>query len=167
MLVGLPGAGKTTVGSALARALECPFVDLDREIVRHAGQPIAAIFASHGEQHFRALEHEATLRVRETRPSIVAPGGGWVTVPGTVALLRPPARLTYLKVDPATAARRLHRSAHLRPLLVPGPAEALEALLEARQGAYEQADWVVDTEVLTRQQVIERMVALIRGESSP
>jgi shikimate kinase len=58
--------------------------------------------------------------------------------------------LTYLKVDPATAARRLHRSAHLRPLLLPGPAEALEALLEARQGAYEQADWVVDTEVLTR-----------------
>jgi shikimate kinase len=167
VLVGLPGAGKTTVGAALARVLDCPFVDLDEDVVRYAGQPIAAIFASHGERHFRTLEREATLRVQRTRPSIVAPGGGWVTVPETVALLRPPARLTYLKVDPATAARRLHRSAHLRPLLRSGPEAALEQLLESRRKAYEGSDWVIDTQVLSRQQVIDKLVALVTDESSP
>ncbi len=165
VLVGLPGAGKTTVGSALARLLECPFIDLDEDVVRHAGRPIATIFATDGEEHFRALEREATLRVRQAPPSIVATGGGWVTVPETVALLRPPARLTYLKVDPASAARRLHRSAHLRPLLRDGAEAALERLLDGRQKAYEGADWVVDTQVLTRQAVMDKLLALIKDES--
>lgn len=167
VLIGLPGAGKTTVGSALARLLDCPFIDLDEDVVRHAGRPIATIFATDGEEHFRALEREATLRVQRAPPSIVAAGGGWATVPETVALLRPPARLTYLKVDPASAARRLHRSAHLRPLLRDGAEAALERLLNGRQKAYEGADWVVDTQVLTRQAVMDRLVALIKDESCP
>lgn len=163
ILVGLPGAGKTSIGAGLAKALGSPFVDLDAEIVRQVGRPISAIFAAHGEDHFRSLEREATQRLRGTRPCIVSVGGGWVTVPTTVALLRPPARMVYLKVGVATAARRLHRSARLRPLLRQDPAGALERLLAARQGAYETADLVVDTEGLTRQQVIGRLVSLLRG----
>jgi shikimate kinase len=167
VLVGLPGAGKTTVGSALGKALDCPFVDLDEDVVRHAGRPIARIFETDGEERFRALEREATLRVQRSAPSIVAPGGGWITVPETVALLRPPARLIYLKVDPATAARRLHRTAHLRPLLRGGAAAALQHLLDVRRDAYEAADWVIDTQTLTRQEVTNRIVALVMQESSP
>jgi shikimate kinase len=162
----LPGAGKTSVGSVLAKSLNCPFVDLDAEIVRCSGRPISAIFASRGEEHFRLLEHEATLRLRDALPSVIAPGGGWVTVPETVALLRPPAQMAYLKVDPATAARRLHRSAHLRPLLRRDPERALEQLLEARRASYEAADWVVDTEVLGRQEVIDRITVLLTGATS-
>jgi shikimate kinase len=167
ILVGLPGAGKTTVGAVLAKTLNCPFVDLDSDIVRHAGQPIAAIFATHGEAHFRALERDATLRLRDARPSIVASGGGWVTIPETVALLRPPARMTYLKVGPSVAAHRLRRSAHLRPLLRQDPVGALERLLAARKSAYEAADLVVDTELLTRQEVISRIVSLVRPGALP
>jgi shikimate kinase len=166
ILVGLPGAGKTSVGSMLARSLECPFIDLDAEIVRHTGRAISAIFASRGEPHFRMLERDATLRLRDAQPSVVAPGGGWVTVPDTVALLRPPAHMAYLKVDPATAARRLHRSAHLRPLLRQDPHGALLQLLDARRAAYEEADWVIDTEVLGRQEVIQRIILLLRGAAS-
>jgi len=161
VLVGLPGSGKTTVGRAVAGVLRWPFVDLDLEIVRRAGQPITAIFAVHGESHFRALEREATLHLREHSPSVIAPGGGWVTMPDTVALLRPPARMTYLKVSPAGAARRLRRSARSRPLLKHDPLGVLERLLLARGAAYENADLVVDTEVLTRQQVIDQIVALV------
>lgn len=166
ILVGLPGAGKTSVGSMLARALNCPFVDLDAEIVRHTGRPISTIFATLGEAHFRLLERDATLRLREAQPSVLAPGGGWVTVPETVALLRPPARMIYLKVDPATAARRLHRSAHLRPLLRQDPHGALTRLLNARRAAYEAADWVLDTELLERQGVIDRIILLLQRAAS-
>jgi len=161
VLVGLPGAGKSTIGHAVARALRRPFVDLDAEIVRRVGRPIATIFASEGEAHFRALEREATLQLREAAPSVIAPGGGWVTVPETVALLCPPARMTYLKVGPVAAAHRLHRSAHLRPLLRDDPLGALERLLAARRAAYETADLEIDTEVLTRQEVIRRILSLV------
>jgi shikimate kinase len=166
ILVGLPGAGKTSVGSILAKSLNCPFIDLDAEIVRRTGRAISAIFASHGEQHFRLLERDATLRLRDARPSVVAPGGGWVTVPDTVALVRPPAHMAYLKVDPATAARRLYRSAHLRPLLRRDPHSALAQLLDARRAAYEAADWVIDTEVLDRQEVIDRILLLLSAGTS-
>jgi shikimate kinase len=149
------------VGRAVAAVLGWPFVDLDSEIARHAGQSVTAIFAVGGEAHFRALERHATLLIRGRPASVVAPGGGWVTVPGTVALLRPPARMTYLKVSPAAAVRRLRRSFRSRPLLKQDPLGSLERLLAARQAEYERADLIVDTETVTRQQVIELIVALV------
>jgi shikimate kinase len=164
ILVGLPGAGKTTVGMAVAEVLGRPFVDLDAEIVRAAGRPITAIFATQGEPRFRALEREATARLADGPASVLAPGGGWVTEPATVALLRPPARMTYLKVSPRTAAYRLRRSVHTRPLLRDDPMGSLTRLLAARAAAYETADLVLDTEALTRQQVIDRVVSLVSAD---
>lgn len=163
ILVGLPGAGKTTVGQALARVLGWGFVDLDAEIVRRVGRPITAIFKSRGESEFRVLEREATRHLQRAAASVIAPGGGWITVPETVALLRPPSRLVYLKVSPRTAAYRLRRTHRSRPLLRHDPHGALERLFEARRLAYEAADLVLDTEVLERQQVIESIVALVSG----
>jgi shikimate kinase len=163
VLVGLPGAGKTTVGQAAAAALGWPFVDLDAEIERRSGMSVAAIFERHGEAHFRALERDATEELIGAPPAVVAPGGGWMTVPETVALLRPTACIIYLRVTPATALRRLGAGYRTRPLLggePMGPAAAIEGLYARRRGAYEAADRMLDTELLIEQGVIDKVVQL-------
>ncbi len=151
------------MGRAVAAALGWPFVDLDAEIVAREGRSVASIFASDGEPRFRELEREATIRLRGASSSVVAPGGGWLTSPQTVAIVCPPARMTYLKVSPETAFRRIRRTAHLRPLLRSDPLEALRRLLEGRRAAYERADLVVDTELLAMHDVAQRIVALARA----
>ena len=88
-IVGYMGSGKTTVGRVLARALRLEFVDLDRAIVKVAGKGIPEIFAEHGEERFRDLEHDALLNVLESEaPSVVACGGGIVVRRDNRALLR-------------------------------------------------------------------------------
>ena len=88
-IVGYMGSGKTTLGLLLARALSLEFVDLDRVIVRSAGKGIPQIFAEHGENHFRDLEHNALLQTLDGgTPSVVACGGGTVVRPDNRTLLR-------------------------------------------------------------------------------
>ncbi len=88
-IVGYMGSGKTTLGRLLARALGREFVDLDRAISKRAGKEIPEIFAEHGEDHFRDLEHEALLAALDGgTPCIVACGGGVVLRPENRALLR-------------------------------------------------------------------------------
>ncbi|HEU5175714.1 MAG TPA: shikimate kinase [Gemmatimonadaceae bacterium] len=162
VLVGLPGAGKTTVGQALAARLGLPFIDFDLEIARRAGQTIPDIFATRGEPWFRALEAELTREVAAAPPAVVAPGGGWAAQPGLVALLRPPAALIHLRVSPATAVARMHHSLSERPLLAGSDPEARAVTLwEMRREAYAQADFEIDTEVIGVQEVVERALQLI------
>ena len=98
-IVGYMGSGKTTLGRVLARALRREFVDLDRAIVKEAGKGIPEIFAEHGEEGFRELEHKALLEALEGRtPSVVACGGGIVVRPDNRALLRDVTTL-FLKED--------------------------------------------------------------------
>src|SRR5918992_2696164 len=88
-IVGYMGSGKTTLGRLLARAMSLEFVDLDRAIVKRAGEGIPQIFAGHGEKHFRDLEHKALLEaLRGGTPRVVACGGGIVVRPDNRALLR-------------------------------------------------------------------------------
>jgi shikimate kinase len=88
-IVGYMGSGKTTLGRFLARSLRREFVDLDRAIIKEAGKGIPEIFAEHGEERFRELEHKALLDAIEDRtPSVVACGGGIVVRPENRALLR-------------------------------------------------------------------------------
>ena len=88
-IVGYMGSGKTTLGRLLARALSLAFVDLDRVIVRSAGKAIPQIFAEHGENHFRDLEHNALLQTLDGgTPSVIACGGGAVVRPDNRILLR-------------------------------------------------------------------------------
>lgn len=164
ILVGLPGAGKSTVGSLLSRRLGVGFLDFDVEIVKREGMPITEIFAQKGEPAFRALERALTVEVAAMAESLVlAPGGGWVTQPGAVAMLRPPSRLVYLRISADGALRRMGRRMSTRPLLQKAdPRGELEGLLASRRMVYETAEIVVDVENVGPQRVadvIERSIA--------
>jgi len=136
-LVGLPGAGKSTVGKYLAQELSYSFIDLDERIEALAGQPIREIFQQAGEQHFRDLERDALRSITETEV-VVATGGGapcfhgnmeWMNANGLTVFLNPP-----LDVILARIAHETHR-----PLLKGNPKETLEGLMEKREGFYKKA----------------------------
>ena len=163
ILVGLPGAGKSSVGAALARELDRSFLDFDAEIARREGMTISEIFAQKGEPTFRQLEHGLTEELREHGQMVLAPGGGWVARPETVALIRPPSKMIYLRVRPRTALARMGRSVATRPLLGrPNPVGELERLLTDRRAAYESADYVVDVERVPISEVVRRIVAALQ-----
>lgn len=163
VLVGLPGVGKSSVGAGVAARLGVPFLDLDVEIERRSGRTIAELFATEGEEGFRRMERALTEELREADPMVLAPGGGWMSQPSLAALLRPPARIVYLRASPAAVARRLGAGRGQRPLLAGGDLVArLAALLAERETAYRSADVVVDTELIDVQQVIDAIIELAR-----
>lgn len=164
VLVGIPGAGKSTVGRELAARLQWPFVDLDEEIAARERMSVSEIFATRGEAHFRTLEREATERLALVEEAaVVAPGGGWIAVPGLVDLIRPPGRLLWLRVSPARALERLGRGVEARPLLSgPDPLAALTVILTAREAFYLQADYTVSVEMMTPIDAVEAILALAR-----
>jgi len=167
VLVGLPGAGKSTVGRAVARALGCEFLDFDTEIARRVGMSVADYFAAHGEPAFRALEVALTRELVGRAPMVLAPGGGWVTNAGVMELLRPPGRIIHLRVTPDVALARLARARAVRPLLAQAnPAVTIRALWEARQPLYERADAEVNVEVVDGQQLVDSVLALAHGGGS-
>ena len=162
ILVGLPGAGKTTVGAALAVRLGWPFLDLDERIEAQTGMRIPEIFAKQGEGAFRELERAATMELAESpTQSVVAPGGGWIAVPGLVELVRPPSKLIFLQVAPTTAFRRLAASVADRPLLAGAdPLAALNGLLAERQAFYLQADHTLSVDSMTPDEVASAILTL-------
>jgi shikimate kinase len=164
VLTGLPGSGKSTVGRQLAQRLGWRFVDLDQRIVATTGRSIEAIFAEEAEERFRQLEALATAEVQGVDRLVLAPGGGWITRPETVALLRPPARMAFLRVSPRVAAQRLRASTEVRPLVAGPDLEGrLEALLRDRQAMYSAADLAVDAELIVEEVVTELEGWLVSG----
>jgi len=167
VLIGLPGAGKTTVGRALARRLRRPFVDLDAEIEQLFEKSITRIFAEDGEAAFRLGEAQLSARMAvSTEPAVVAPGGGWVMNEAATAHLRGSACIIYLRVSPEEAVRRMGRGVTRRPLLASGDVDsALAALHDRRREAYERlAHWTVDTAGLPRGQVVARVLGLVTAD---
>jgi shikimate kinase len=161
ILVGLPGSGKSTVGLAVAERLGRAFLDFDVEIERREGRSVAEIFAEKGEPYFRKLERRLTEELAVTGNMIVAPGGGWAADPEVVAMVRPPAKLIYLKVWPAIAIARLGSQSASRPLLSRAdPKAELIKLLDARRAAYTSADHVIETDPLPLEGVIEKVTEL-------
>ena len=142
-LVGLMGAGKSTVGKRLADALGRSFCDSDNEIEKAAGLSIADIFTLHGEAEFRRGERRVLERLLNDKPHVLATGGGAYLAPETRALLREKAVTIWLNADLETLWRRVSRRSH-RPLLkADDPKGILSQLLTERAPIYEQADLIV------------------------
>ncbi len=144
-LIGLMGAGKSTVGRCLAESLQRPFLDCDAEIERRAGCSIAELFEGRGEPYFRRLEAEALAALAAQRGVVLATGGGAVLAAGNRAVLKRCAEVVYLRVSLEQALTRLSGSTS-RPLLRDDdPSHTLRRLLAERDPLYrELADHEVD-----------------------
>jgi shikimate kinase len=162
VLIGLMGAGKTSVGRLLALKLGLPFHDSDEAVAQAAGLSVAELFARQGEPAFRALERSALARILAGERSVVATGGGAVTEAETREVLRGPAFTIWLDASPATLASRLADSDD-RPLLAGGDAEAvLDRLAEQRRPFYAAANLRVGTDDLAPEEVAELIIAALR-----
>jgi len=167
VLVGPPGAGKSTVGQVLARLLGVELLDTDAAVERREGRTISDIFIEDGEPYFRELEHAEVLRALAEHDGVVALGGGAVEHPDTrAALLTVP--VAYLEVSMAKALPRVGLSG-ARPLLVESPRARWKALMDARRPLYQEvAGLVVDTDT----EPVERLATLVaealeRGDLRP
>lgn len=146
VMVGMMGAGKTAVGTALARTLGVEFRDSDDEIVRAASRSIAEIFERDGEPFFRARETEVIARLLRGTPCVISTGGGSFLSASNRELIRTVGVSVWLRADLELLWQRVrHKST--RPLLrTPTPRETLRALYEARLPFYAEADLTVDSD---------------------
>ena len=164
VLVGLMGAGKTTVGRALATTLHMPFRDADHEIERAARRSVSEIFADRGEAEFRDGERRviARLLTRE-QPHVLASGGGAFVQPDTREVIQANALSIWLKVELDVLVRRVSRK-NTRPLLHNrDPAEVLKTLAEQRYPAYEQAALTVECGDVSTQLTVEAVLAALNA----
>lgn len=161
------GAGKTTIGRALARSRGWEFIDSDAQVEGRAGRTVAEIWAAEGEQGFRALESTALLEAMATeRPSVIAAAGGTVLDPRNWDALRSHHPVVWLRADPSTLAQRLGDGSG-RPLLGAEPAAALKALAVQRQPLYaEVADVTIDVDYLKPQEILELIEVALRDDGA-
>jgi shikimate kinase len=145
-LIGPMGAGKTTIGRLLAKALGVPFLDSDKEIEQRTGASIPMIFEYEGETGFRKREAEAIAALTNLSPIVLATGGGSVLLTENQQLLRQRGFVVYLQCAVDKQVERTYKDAN-RPLLnTENPQERLEALFKIRAPIYESlADCIVDT----------------------
>jgi len=146
VLVGMMGAGKTTVGRRLAARIGLPFFDADQEIEQAAGMPVSELFGQHGEESFRDGEARVVARLLDGPPHVLATGGGALVNADTRARIAASAVSIWLKADLDTIARRATRRG-ARPLLKTGdPREILGRLLDERRQFYAQATLHIDSQ---------------------
>lgn len=159
-LVGLRGAGKSTVGRKLALALEMPFVELDQRIEALAGLSLAAIFELHGAEGFRGLEAEALEKVlAEGERLVLATGGSLPSCTATFARLRKTCHTVWLRAAPEEHYQRVLAQGDSRPMRGrPRALDELCALLEQREPLYRGCELTVDTSGRTADQVVAQLV---------
>jgi shikimate kinase len=161
VLVGPPGAGKSTVGTLLARRLGVDFTDTDDVVVARAGKPVADIFVDDGESAFRALESAVVATALDAHDGVVALGGGAVLDLATRTRLAGH-RVVFLDVGLADATARVGLNRD-RPLLLGNPRARLKLLMDARRPLYEEvASLTVPTGGRTPDEVADTVLAELR-----
>ena len=158
VLVGMMGAGKSSVGRRLAARLGIPFVDADSEIETAAGMTIPEIFEQHGEPYFRAGEARVIARLLGGGPQVLATGGGAMMDEGTRTLVRDKGISVWLKADLDVLLRRTKRR-NDRPLV-----EKIKDLLPLREPVYAQADIIVQSRDEPHDAIIDEIVVALRDK---
>jgi len=149
-LVGLRGAGKSTVGGRLARRLRCRFVEVDREVERRLGMSLAEVFAFHGVEGYRAASRAALEAVlSEPGDAVIETGGSLVADEASYGMLLDHAHVVWLQASPEEHLRRVREQGDLRPMRARSdPLGELRGLLDSRSAAYARAHQKLDTEAL-------------------
>lgn len=159
VLIGLMGAGKTTVGRRLAQRLDLPFSDADQEIEQAAGKTIPEIFADHGEQHFRDGECRVIARLLKSGQQVIATGGGAYMNEQTRQNIKDGAVSIWLRADLDLLMKRVRRRSH-RPLLQNADPEAvMRQLIADRYPVYALADLVVDSRDVPHNTIVKDVIA--------
>lgn len=167
VLVGMMGSGKSTIGKRVAKRLDRPFVDLDDAVEQRAGATVAEIFERDGEAAFRAAEsRELSNALASPQPSVIATGGGAVLAAQNRAAITSGAFTVWLRAEPTVLSGRV-RGGNERPLLRGGStARTMAALLTEREPLYrEVADEIVDVDTMSRERVVNRVVAALTDAS--
>lgn len=163
VLVGMMGAGKTSVGRHLAQKLGLPFIDADSEIEAAAQATITEIFEREGESAFRSGERRVIARLLDGPVCVLATGGGAFMMPETRAKIQERAVSVWLRANLDLLTRRVGRRRD-RPLLNNGnPRETLARLLAVRDPVYAEADLVIDSGEQTPEEVAEAVIAALRS----
>jgi shikimate kinase len=159
VLVGMMGAGKSTIGRRLSARLRLPFVDADGEIEQaHAGMTIPEIFAAHGEPYFRDGEARVIARLLDGGPAVLATGGGAFMREETRGRIRDKAVSIWLKADADIIMRRVKRRAD-RPLLqTADPAATVGRLIEEREPVYQHADLTIWSRDVPHEKIVDECV---------
>lgn len=161
MLIGMMGAGKSSIGRRLAKKLDLPFVDADTEIELAAGMTITEIFEQHGEPYFRAGEARVLTRLLEQGAQVLATGGGAFMNPGTRALIRAKGITVWLKAEPDVLMRRIRRRSD-RPLLQTADPEAtLNKLIAERYPIYAEADVTLQSRDVPHEVIVDEIIAAV------
>jgi shikimate kinase len=167
VLVGLMGAGKTSIGRRVAQRLGVPFIDADAEIEAAANMTVAEIFARDGEAVFRAGERRVISRLLEGPVHVLATGGGAYMDPATRARIRERSLSVWLRADIEVLLARVARRRH-RPLLNQGdPREILERLMALRHPIYAEADLTVDSLAAPADAMVEKLISRLAAWAGP
>lgn len=164
-LVGLRGAGKSTLGALVGRALEVPFLELNRNIEDHAGMPVTELMAFYGQEGYRTLEAQAVDRVIAMHSTVIlAVAGGIVAEPSTFNAVLSHFHVIWVKASPQEHMDRVQAQGDLRPMA--GNPEAmtqLRTILRSREALYRQAHAEIDTSGKDVQAAADELAALIQG----
>ena len=167
VLVGMMGAGKSSVGRRLAARLGIPFVDADVEIEKAAAMTISEIFAARGEPYFRSGETRVIARLLEGGPQVLATGGGAFMNADTRATIRAKGISVWLRATLDVLNRRIKRRGD-RPLLKGvDPAETLRKLIEERDPVYAEADLTVESRDVPHETIVDEILEGLRGRIAP
>ncbi len=164
-LLGLRGAGKSTIGKRLAKRMSIPFVELDARVEESAGLSLREVFELHGEAHYRRLERDVLRRVLDENPAcVIATGGSIVMDDETFALLRAQATTVWLQASPDSHWSRVVAQGDRRPMANRANAKAeLAQLLEQRKPRYAKSDVSIDTDVVGVDGAVRAITARVGG----